>query len=78
MTAPRYVGWRRKRDTTDPWTKLPETEGDGRTVVYNRCMDLELTAGEGEWEYCMQPVGVVPDWARTQGQRYSNRMLRSQ
>lgn len=72
MAELNFQGWRRPRGSQARWEKVDGATGSTPGDCYGRLMDLsELTAGIGEWEYQIAPVGEQPG-----RQEYRHRMLR--
>jgi hypothetical protein len=71
-----YWGWRRRRNTREPWEHFGAADAETQARCYVALMDLsELSAHEGEYEYLVLPAGVTPPPARNP-QTYRDRMLR--
>jgi hypothetical protein len=73
----RWVAWRRKKDTDDPWEILPQTEAAGRAACFRLIADEELKAGELHWEYAAEPLGKTPDSRKWGSQQYRHRAMRA-
>lgn len=60
MPDTEYVAWRRKIDSRDAWTMMPQTKANTRVASYNLAMDEELKEGDMGWEYIVMPEGRMP------------------
>lgn len=54
------------------WEACEQTRSANKTECYTRCMALEMTSHEGEWDWLILPVGMRPE---AQPQSYQTRRM---